>query len=63
AGHKLEYIDNHYVWKISLKDDLFTQDMFYKCPLLEAIALPNGMDLSDLVEVRGDKIRYYTTNP
>ena len=63
AGHELEYIDNHYVWKISLKDDLFTQDMFYKCPLLEEVALPNGMTLSDLVEVRGDKIRYYTTNP
>ena len=63
AGHELEYIDNHYVCKISLKDDLFTQDMFYKCPLLEEVALPNGMTLSDLVEVRGDKIRYYTTNP
>ena len=63
AGHKLEYRDNHYVWKISLKDDLFTQDMFYKCLLLEAVALPNGMALSDMVEVRGDKIGYYTTNP
>lgn len=61
SGHKLEYKDNHYVWKISLKKDVFTQDMFYKCPTLEAIVLPEGINLSNLVEVRGNRIKYYIT--
>ena len=57
-GHTVTYEDGHYVYSAFTRKGLFCEDMFYACPNLRLVVLPQKGEAYDRVAVERDPIQY-----
>lgn len=58
-GHRVEKKkDGHYTYSAFTRKKLFCEDMFYHCPNIKVVIIPNKGKLHDKVRVVGGQIRF-----
>lgn len=48
-GHRLKYENNRYLYYAYLHHNEYCNDMFYGCPMLQVIRLPEHIEISEIV--------------
>lgn len=61
-GHRLKWEKENVLMYAYLQDNVFPMDLFYDCPVIDAICVPESAKINDNVLVLHDPIRYYQFN-
>ena len=61
-GHHVKKVNGEWIWSSHIRRGQFCYDMFYGCPNLEVVILPESGKCCDRVFVYKDGIDYYSEN-